>query len=82
MGIYDYMIWKIPRHVGAQERLIQLPRSKMAWDITVCLFLYRLNHSILMPLLESYSSPIVDKIWSSLLKSKNWLYVLEIVKWV
>ena len=27
----------------------------------VCLFMYRLNHSILRPLLESYNSPIVDK---------------------
>ena len=33
MGILDYMKWKIPRQVGVQDRLIQLPHSKMVWDI-------------------------------------------------
>ena len=33
MRISDYMKWKIPRQVGAQDRLIQLSHSKMVWDI-------------------------------------------------
>ena len=33
MGISDYMKWKISRQVGAQDKLIQLPQSKMVWDI-------------------------------------------------
>ena len=33
MGISDYMKWKILRHVGAQEKLIQLSQSKMVWGI-------------------------------------------------
>ena len=40
---------------------------------TICLFMYRLNHSILMPLLEPYSSPTVDQNW------RKWLDVLETI---
>ena len=33
MRISDYTTWKIPRQVGAQDKSIQLPQSKMVWDI-------------------------------------------------
>ena len=33
MGIFDYLKWKIPMQVGAQDRLIQLSQSNIVWDI-------------------------------------------------
>ena len=33
MRIFDYIKWKISRQMRAQYKLIQLPQSKMVWDI-------------------------------------------------
>ena len=43
MRISDYMKWKILRQVGAQDRLIKLPQSKMVWDIMHLLKLVRVK---------------------------------------